>query len=144
MPSSERGWDLVWDKLLPQTKLPLSLLLKSLLVLFGLTWWGMISNLGKRRWGRGGEGAHKRSSMYCPGHISQCLWILQRRLIDLVKIKLKAPLAQRTAKGEHLQRSSESLRWTTKPVRVVLTGKLSSHFRILLKPIEYSKRRFHI
>lgn len=51
IPSLERGQYLGWDKFSPQTKWPLSSLLKSLLVLCGLTLWGRIPNLGKRRWG---------------------------------------------------------------------------------------------
>lgn len=77
MQSPDRGWYLVCDKLLPQTKLLLSSLLKSLLVSFGLTLWGMVSNLGKkRRQERGRELVHKMSSMHCPEHITECLQIL--------------------------------------------------------------------
>lgn len=70
MQSSERGWYLVWDKLLLQTKLPLSSLLKSLLVLFGLILWGMISNLGRRRrWWEGvGRGAENELRVLPTAH----------------------------------------------------------------------------
>lgn len=157
MQSSERGWYLVWDKLLLQTKLPLSSLLQSPLVFLGLTLWGMISNLGrKRRWW--GLGVQKMNSASCPQHITYCLEILPNRdrmqseptpQSWFAEIKHKWLLfAQRRATEEYLQGSPELLRGIKnllKAVRIVHAGKGSSDFRHSLKPtVSYSKGIFYI
>lgn len=151
MPSSERGWYLVWDKLLLQTKWPLPSLLKSPLVLVGLTLWGVISNLGiKRRWWKGVGRDADTNSVSCPQHITYCLETLPGR--DCMNLLFKADLVKLNISGSSLPRGELKntcraalnywgIKNILKAVRIVHAGKGSSDFRNSRKlRVSYSNR----
>lgn len=155
MPSSERGWYLVWDKLLLQTKLPLPSLLKSPLVLARLMLWGVISNLGReRRWWEGVGRGVEMNSVSCPQHITYCLETLPGR--DCMNLLVKADLVKLNISGSSLPRGEPKntcraalnywgIKNLLKAVRIVHAGKGSSDFRNSCKlRVSYSNRICYI